>query len=845
MNSPDDLSRKRAKLERCPPGHNGRAVALTSLAKALYDRFRREAAVADLEEAITLERVTLELRPSGHPGRGDSLNNLACGLLGRFHIYATMSDLEEAIELFREALLLRPPGHPDRPSSLCNLASCLSTRYDNRRVVTDLEESVMLGQVMLKLRPPGHPDRGMSLNSLACSLMKRFQKHAVIRDLEEAIKLHREALGLHPSGHPNRSTSLHNLALCLSNRYDHQGTVADLEEAAELGRAALQLRPPGHPDRGISLRHLACDLRRGFRKHAEMRDLDEAIELHRATLELHPSGHPDRSSSLHNLSICLLDRYDNQRVVADLEEAVTFGCAALALCPPNHPDHEANLGLVERTVKEVIHSVILTTLTAMPTRLLHTHSGILCDRDAQVSYFTRSQQYSQLLSSCTTCNPDQRMELIHTHVLKYFQYAMFSHRWGEGEPLLYDIDGQSIYDLSTKGGFGKLQAFCCTAYERDYLWAWSDTCCIDKDSSAEFQEAIGSMFVWYRQSALTIAYLSDISGTGSLGNSEWFSRGWTLQELLAPPIVLFYTENWSPYKNLTSSNHKTDVTVLEELERATGIDPQFLTNFSPGLENARSRLQWASLRRTTLPEDMAYSLFGIFNLYLPVLYGEYADGALGRLLAEIITRSRDISVLDWVGEASSFNSCFPAHVASYQSLPLPPPQLNAEELTSKINQQPVPSSTALQTLYRSLAELPLPRFLSRRIVLPCIAHRVTAIQLKTTDTDASSYSYEMQASGLKPLEITLPSELENATISRGILQLVRPWNSQLLGPPTKPYATAEEQLLSKLGKSFNALLLIELPSNQYKRIASSTLIAAHPVDSASVLQSEVKVLEIV
>ncbi|KAI5980614.1 hypothetical protein EDC04DRAFT_3152250 [Pisolithus marmoratus] len=844
MKSPDDLSRKRAKLERCPPGHNGRAVALTSLAGALYDRFRREGVVADLEEAITLERVTLELRPSGRPGRGDSLNNLACGLLGRFQIYATMSDLEEAIELFREALLLRPSGHPDRPSSLHNLASCLSTRYDNRRVVTDLEESVMLGQVVLELRPPGHPDRGIFLNSLACNLTKRFEKHAVIRDLEEAIKLHREALGLHPSGHPNRSTSLHNLALCLSYRYDHQRTADDLEEAVELGRAALQLRPPGHPDRGISLRNLACDLRRRFGK-VDMRGLDDAIELQRATLQLHPSGHPDRSSSLHNLSICLLDRYDFKGVVAHLEEAVTFGCAALALCPPNHPDHEATLSLVERAANQVIRSVILTTLTAMPTRLLHTHTGILCDRYAQVSYFTRSQQYSQLLSSCTTCNPDQRMQLIHTHVSKYFQYAMFSHRWGEGEPLLHDIDGQSIYDMSTKGGFAKLQAFCRTAREQDYLWAWSDTCCIDKGSGAELQMAVVSMFAWYRQSALTIAYLSDISDTGSLGNSEWFSRGWTLQELLAPPTVLFYTQNWSPYKNLTSSNHKPDATVLEELERATGIDPQFLTGFSPGVDGARSKLQWASLRRTSRPEDMAYSLFGIFNLRLPIMYGEPAEQALARLLGEVISRSGDISVLDWVGEASSFNSCFPAHIASYRSLPSPPPQLNAEEHTSKISQQPIPSSTALQTLYRSLAELPLPRFLSRRVILPCIAHRVTAIQLKTTDPDASSYAYEMQASGLRPLEITLPSELEDATISRVTLQLVRPWNPQLLGPSTKPYATAEEQLLSELGKPFNALLLIELPSNQYKRIASSTLIAAHSVDSATVLQSEVKVLEIV
>ncbi|KAI6108193.1 hypothetical protein F5141DRAFT_979818, partial [Pisolithus sp. B1] len=222
------------------------------------------------------------------------------------------------------------------------------------------------------------------------------------------------------------------------------------------------------------------------------------------------------------------------------------------------------------------------------------------------------------------------------------QYVTLSHRWGTGEPSLRDIVGQKIYSMSAIGGLGKLQGFCAVACEWDYLWAWSDTCCIDKYSSAEVQETIGSMFAWYRQSALTIVYLSDVPDTGSLGSSEWLTRGWTLQELLAPRTVLFYTQNWTLYKNLTSSNHKMDVAVLEELERETRIEPRFLTDFSPGIDDARSRLQ---LRRTTRPEDIIYSLFGIFNVHLPVLYGESAEHALGRLLTEIVSQSGDISVL--------------------------------------------------------------------------------------------------------------------------------------------------------------------------------------------------------
>ncbi|KAI6119584.1 hypothetical protein EDD16DRAFT_1480007, partial [Pisolithus croceorrhizus] len=258
-----------------------------------------------------------------------------------------------------------------------------------------------------------------------------------------------------------------------------------------------------------------------------------------------------------------------------------------------------------------------------------------------------SQQYNQLLSSCRTCTPDQRTTLIHTTISRYFQFVMFSHRWGVNEPLLRDAEGYSIYGMSTEGGFGKLQAFCLRACEQNYLWAWSDTCCIDKDSSAELQEAIGSMFGWYRRSALTIVHLSDVASTSSFGSSEWFRRGWTLQELLAPQTVQFYTQDWSLYKNLSCSNHKTDVSVMEELEKATGVESRSLLDFSPGMDDARSRLQWASLRCTTRPEDIAYSLFGIFGIHLPVLYGESAEKALARLLVEIISQSGDISILDW------------------------------------------------------------------------------------------------------------------------------------------------------------------------------------------------------
>ncbi|KIK18083.1 hypothetical protein PISMIDRAFT_110122, partial [Pisolithus microcarpus 441] len=285
----------------------------------------------------------------------------------------------------------------------------------------------------------------------------------------------------------------------------------------------------------------------------------------------------------------------------------------------------------------------------MPPRLLHTQSGELCNRDAQLSKFKNSPQYKRLLSSP---NNQQLEAEIKAVVSECFGYATLSHRWGSGEPLLRDVEGKNIYDLRPTHGLEKhslekLQNFCVRALERKFQWAWSDTCCINKDSSTELQEAIGSMFSWYHRSSLTIVYLADVARTGSLVNSDWFKRGWTLQELLASNTVLFYAPDWSLYVNGDVANHKTDAAILEELCKATQISERHLRNFRPGMEDARSRLCWASHRRTTRPEDVAYSLFGIFEVHLPVMYGETAQNALGRLLEVIISRSGDVSVLDW------------------------------------------------------------------------------------------------------------------------------------------------------------------------------------------------------
>ena len=182
------------------------------------------------------------------------------------------------------------------------------------------------------------------------------------------------------------------------------------------------------------------------------------------------------------------------------------------------------------------------------------------------------------------------------------------------------------------------------------------------------------MFSWYRQSALTMVYLADVSDTGALTSSAWFKHGWTLQELLAPHTMLVFTRDWLLYQG-SSSNHKKDSIILGELEQAMSIISRYLTDFHLGIDDTRSRLQWASMHYTTRPEDIAYSLLGVFSLHIPVLYGESAENALRHLLGEVISKSGDTSILDWVGQSSAFHSCFPATITPYQTLTVSLPDL--------------------------------------------------------------------------------------------------------------------------------------------------------------------------
>jgi len=495
-----------------------------------------------------------------------------------------------------------------------------------------------------------------------------------------------------------------------------------------------------------------------------------------------------------------------------------------------------------------------------------------------------STQYKELLS-LTMNHADLHVERINEVVLAYFRYAMLSHRWERKEPLLHDIEGMVIYDLEPVNGTPKLQSFCKVARDAGIRWAWSDTCCIDKSNNVELQESVNTMFVWYRHSALTIIYLSDVSPSsksGTLARSAWNGRSWTVQEFLAPKVVRFYQKDWSLYLDDRTPNHKDSITIMQELAHATGIDPQALVAFHPGMRGAREKLQWASTRATTRQEDTAYSLFGIFGVHLPVIYGEKKHNALGRLLEAIVARSGDITALDWVGKSSEFNSCLPADITPYQIPPCTFQSLSENDIQTAVSLlQHTAAVELVSDIYTQLYNMSAPRFSNCRLRLPCIVFPVTEVRRGRNGDQTTYVTYDVKANGLGDLQITTADKLNQSSRtrpSRRTLFLVRPWDRSLLelpdfaddsqsvddftlpGSPScdslaefpaehGPYDSESHsrglRLIVHLGQPFAAFLLAQQWGGEYKRIASDHDIIAKVKDITSVRDMmDIRILEI-
>jgi hypothetical protein len=217
-------------------------------------------------------------------------------------------------------------------------------------------------------------------------------------------------------------------------------------------------------------------------------------------------------------------------------------------------------------------------------------------------------------------------------------YAILSHTWGDEdqEMTFEDIARNSGHK---KSGYKKVQ-LCARQARLDGLeYFWVDSCCIDKKSSAELSEAINSMYEWYSSAAVCYVFLDDLQHgqiddvtiaerAGGLGNCRWFTRGWTLQELIAPGQIIFYDQAWRQIG--------TKESLTSELESVTGIGQEYLRGHkSPRDSSIARRMSWLADRTTTRAEDIAYCMLGIFDVNMPLLYGEGLR-AFTRLQEELI-----------------------------------------------------------------------------------------------------------------------------------------------------------------------------------------------------------------
>ncbi|KAG5817889.1 hypothetical protein H9Q74_002814 [Fusarium xylarioides] len=242
-------------------------------------------------------------------------------------------------------------------------------------------------------------------------------------------------------------------------------------------------------------------------------------------------------------------------------------------------------------------------------------------------------------------------------------YAILSHTWGANAEEISFEDIQKGNIEKPGNGTQKLKGCCSQAKEDRLGYAWIDTCCIDKKSSKELDEAINSMFQWYSEASICYAYLSDVpheddhwNPRPKFSSSRWFQRGWTLQELLAPEKLRFYDQEWTPIG--------TKANMSSTIEAITGIPPKFLLGWEDFRQaSVAQRMSWAAKRKTSRKEDTAYCLLGIFDVTMPMIYGE-GNRALSRLQQEIMKNTGDHSILAWGLDIAEYTPSKSANVTS-------------------------------------------------------------------------------------------------------------------------------------------------------------------------------------
>jgi hypothetical protein len=267
-------------------------------------------------------------------------------------------------------------------------------------------------------------------------------------------------------------------------------------------------------------------------------------------------------------------------------------------------------------------------------------------------------------------------------------YIILSHRWEDGEVTFRDV----TESLNLRApGWTKIRRFCSIVRKFGYRWAWVDTCSIDKTSSAELSEAINSMYKWYERSDTCFVYLHDVvyeaqdvlqlditrtstevfrhsadsksrnvipskSTVSAFRESQWFTRGWTLQELIAPRNITFFDRDWRPFGSKdTLSDPISDITSIENIRNHSSLQQQSIA----------TKMSWASKRNCTRSEDTAYSLMGLFDVNMPLLYGEGVRNAFRRLQLEILKVSSDESIFAWNDPDPDTNSMLASLPAAF------------------------------------------------------------------------------------------------------------------------------------------------------------------------------------
>ncbi|KAI6045482.1 hypothetical protein EDC04DRAFT_3137168 [Pisolithus marmoratus] len=519
-----------------------------------------------------------------------------------------------------------------------------------------------------------------------------------------------------------------------------------------------------------------------------------------------------------------------------------------------------------------------------PLILIDVTTGRLCDDYERTRIFKADPSFAELVLSMTRELDNERIRGV---VTSLFAYVMFSHAWQGEEPSFQDINWfKSVWSLPVTPLNDKLYNFCKETGNLHYRWAWSDTCCIDKDKSSILNQSLTSMYKWYADSAATLVFLAGVkhpSKLGDLTHSLWMTRAWTLQELLAPKVILFYDSEWKPYLGDLGTNHKDSREIMQELADAIKVSRETIITFSPDDLGVREKLRLASTRRVMREEDVAYSLIGIFKSDIRPHYGEGADDALGHLLEEIVARSGEVSVLAWSGKSSSYNSCLPASISVYNKAPHNPPSLEGEEMDTCIRElRGWLSQQVALGIYNQISSLPPVRFAARRLHLPCIVFSVKKLNMQGP-CGSNEKLYRARVSGIGYVEFRTADDLLVHRPRR--LVFAHPWIRHIRdsssgvawggdfesdtdsdsdvffdaesdeAEPSSPSRVAAApqvddypralRMIARLKQPFNALLLVQQPNGEYKRVAAENEIVISGVGLDITSKNiRVKVLEI-